>query len=129
MEASRTKVNLLIAILREENSLQDCRLLFGNFKQNNKSFNIKMGCCHSTFRSSTRSKFWSRVCWKKLSEVPNFFLPAQAARQQRSTSRADLLPTCYLLYRRATSSPLRPYLPVQNTQHAVEPRRANTCGP
>jgi hypothetical protein len=59
-----------------------------------------MGCCHSTFRSWTRSKFWSRVCWKKLFEVPNFFLPGQAARQPRSTSRAE--PVAYL----------RPNLPI-----------------
>jgi len=27
-------------------------------------------------------------CWEKLFEVPNFFLPGQAARQQQSPSRA-----------------------------------------
>jgi hypothetical protein len=64
MEALAKEVNILIAILREENSLQDCKLLLGNFKSNNKSFKIRKGCCHATFRSSTRSKVWSRVFQK-----------------------------------------------------------------
>jgi hypothetical protein len=64
VEASAMEVNILIAILREGNSLQDCKLLLGNFKSNNKSFKIRKGYCHATFRSSTRSKVWSRVFQK-----------------------------------------------------------------
>jgi hypothetical protein len=56
MEASATEVNLLIAILRGGGGLQDCRLLLGCFKSNNKSFKIRKGECHARFRSSTRSK-------------------------------------------------------------------------
>jgi hypothetical protein len=56
MEASATEVNLLIAMLREGDSLQDCRLFLVCFKSNNKSFKIGKGGCHATFHSSTRSK-------------------------------------------------------------------------
>jgi hypothetical protein len=54
-EASATEVNLLIAILRGGDCLQDCKLLLGCFRSDKKSFKIRKGGCHATFRSSTRS--------------------------------------------------------------------------
>jgi hypothetical protein len=61
MEASTKKANILIAILRERSSLQDCEQISRYFESNEKSFKLRKEVCRATFGSSTRSKVWSRV--------------------------------------------------------------------
>lgn len=60
-----------------------------------------MECCHSAFRSSTRSKFWSRVCWKKLFERSKFLLAwaGSKAAALYITCRACCLPCLLPIFR------------------------------